>query len=231
MEGAMSQNENHAARLRRLDVCCVSDALDLLGLASAVTGVAPRTVRTRISGPVTTVRLAAGAPPPEAPPRHLCTAAIEAASPGGVIVVEQRTGIDAAGWGGMLSSAAVVRGLAGVIVDGAARDIDEAADLGFPVFARGQTARTARGRVYEAETGGAVTIGDVMVENGDWVVADSSGIAFIASSKILDVLEAAERLARKEALMTKDILDGRPVSHVMGASYEHMLERTRETAQ
>ena len=228
----MSQGEDPAKRLRRLDVCCVSDALDQLGLPSAVTGLTPRTVRGAISGPVVTVRLAQGAPPPGHPPRHLCTTAIESAQPGGVIVVEQRTGVDAAGWGGMLSNAAVVRGLSGVILDGPARDIDEAADLGFPVFARGQTARTARGRVHEVETGGEITVGDVLVRSGDWVVADSSGVAFIAASDLTTVLDAAERIAKRETLMTKDILEGRPVSGVMGASYEQMLEpKATEPAQ
>lgn len=221
----MPANDAIAQRLRRLDVCCVSDALDLLGLGAAVTGISPRTVRTRISGPVTTVRLAAGTPAPGAPSRHLCTAAIEASEAGGVIVVEQRTGIDAAGWGGMLSNAAVMRRLSGVIVDGPARDIDEATDLAFPVYARSQTARTARGRVHEVETGAPVTIGEVTVRTGDWVVADSSGITFIAQDVVLKVLDAAEQLARREALMTKDILEGSPVSKVMGAKYEHMLER------
>jgi hypothetical protein len=50
--------------------------------------------------------------------RHLCTTSIEAAQPGDVIVVEQRTGIEAAARGGMLSNAAKRRGLAGVIVEG-----------------------------------------------------------------------------------------------------------------
>jgi regulator of RNase E activity RraA len=125
----------------------------------------------------------------------------------------------------MLSNAAVMRRLSGVIVDGPARDIDEATDLAFPVYARSQTARTARGRVHEVETGAPVTIGEVTVRTGDWVVADSSGITFIAQDVVLKVLDAAEQLARREALMTKDILEGSPVSKVMGAKYEHMLER------
>ena len=146
-----AENDVLGQRLRRLDVCAVSDALDQLGLAPAVTGIWPRTARVRIAGPVVTVKLAKGPPPAGSPPRHLCTTAIESAPEGGVIVVEQRTGVDAAGWGGMLSNAATVRRLSGVIVEGSARDIDEAADLSFPVFARGQTARTARGRAVICE--------------------------------------------------------------------------------
>lgn len=211
-------------RLARLDACAVSDALDQLGLPAAVTGLRALSVRRRISGRVTTVRLAAGPAPADAPARHLCTAAIDGADAGAVVVVEQRTGLECAGWGGILSNAARGRDLAGVIVEGLARDVDEAAEIGFPVYARGGTARTARGRIHEAETGGPVQVGDVRVEDGDYVVADSSGAAFVPAARIGAVLAAAERIARKEAGMTKAVMAGQPVSEVMGDAYEHLLQ-------
>jgi regulator of RNase E activity RraA len=220
----MPEKSELAERLRRLDVCAISDALDQLKLPPVVTGLLPCTVRRRIAGQVITVKLAAGTPPEGSPAKHLCTTAIETADPGDIVVVEQRTGLDAAGWGGILSNAASARGLAGVIVEGPARDIDEAADLGFPVYARGQTARTARGRVHEVATGAEIVVGDSRVRSGDWVVADSSGVAFIGASDFERVLGAAERIARREALMTKAVLEGQPVSQVMGADYEHMLQ-------
>lgn len=211
-------------RLSRLDACAVSDALDQLGLAPSVTGLAPLSVRQRISGRVTTVRLAAGRPPEGTPPRHLCTAAIDSSEAGGVIVVEHRAGVECAGWGGILSNAASLRGLSGVMVEGLARDIDEAREIGFPVYARGATARTARGRVFEAETGGTIRVGDVEVAHGDFVVADSSGAAFVPAGRIEEVLAAAERIAAKEAAMTREVRAGKPVSGVMGARYEHLLQ-------
>ncbi|MCO8019176.1 RraA family protein [Brevundimonas diminuta] len=213
-----------AVRLARLDACAVSDALDQLGLSPSVTGLHALSVRQRISGRVTTVRLASGKPPLGSPPRHLCTAAIDGSHAGAVVVVEQKTGVECAGWGGILSNAARGRGLSGVIVEGLARDVDESADIGFPVYGRGSTARTARGRIHEAETGGPITIGHLTVNDGDWVVADSSGAAFVPAASIEAVLSAAEAIAAKEAVMTKAVMAGRPVSQVMGATYEHLLE-------
>src|SRR5271167_394685 len=134
------------ARLQRLDTCALSDAADQLGLPGAVSGILPRTSTTRICGQVLTVKLAAGIPA-VGTARHLATLSIESAQPGAVIVIEQRTGLEAAGWGGMLSNAARLRGVVGVIVEGPARDVDEAAEIGFPVFSRTTTPRTARGRV------------------------------------------------------------------------------------
>ena len=213
-----------ATRLGRLDACAISDALDQLGMPPSVTGLGPRSAKGRVSGPIITVRLAAGKPPEGTPPRHLCTTAIDRAAPGQVIVVEQRTGIECAGWGGILSNAARGRGVSGVIVEGLARDVDEATDIGFPVYARGSTARTARGRIYECATGEPISVGDVTVATGDWVVADGSGAAFVPADRIEEVLAAAERIAAREAGMTKAVLAGHPVSTVMGGDYEHLLE-------
>lgn len=219
---------DHCSRLAALDACAVSDALDQLGLTPSVTGLAPRAFRARISGKVVTVKLAAGKPPVDAPVRHLCTAAIDAAEQGDVIVVEQRTGIECAGWGGILSNAARVKGLSGVIVEGLARDVDEAEGIGFPVYARGATARTARGRIHEASTGDPILVGDTSVATGDYVVADGSGAAFVPASRIAEVLDAAEAIAAKEAGMTRAVLAGHAVSTVMGAGYEHLLEQKGE---
>lgn len=215
--------DDYATRLSRLDACAVSDALDQLDLPPSVTGLTPRAAKGRISGEVITVKLAAGKPK-GAVPRHLCTTAIDMATPGQVIVVEQRTGIECAGWGGILSNAAHGRGISGVIVEGLARDVDEAAEIGFPVYARGCTARTARGRIYETSTGEPISVGDTTVATGDWVVADGSGAAFVPAARIEEVLTAAERIALREAGMTKAVLAGNPVSTVMGGDYEHMLE-------
>lgn len=209
-------------RLAKLDSCALSDAVDRLGLPSAVTGIAPRSARKRIAGRVRTVKLEAAKGRTAA--RHLCTAAVEAASAGDVIVIEQKSGIDAAGWGGILSIGAQAKGVAGVIVDGPARDIDEATELGFPVYARAVTSRTARGRIIEVATGEPVTIGDVTVAAGDYVLADGSGVVFVAAAEIERVVAAAEKLAAREGLMAKAARAGEPMSQVMGADYERMLK-------
>ncbi len=215
--------EEIVERLRRLDACAVSDALDRLGIEGAVSGLAPRSVARRIAGRVRTVGLGAAAA--VSSPRHLCTAAIETAQAGEIIVVEQRTGIEAAGWGGILSIGAVAKGIAGVIVDGPARDIDEAADLDFPVYARSVTTRTARGRIAEISSGAPVTIGAVTVAEGDYVVADRSGVVFIKKGDVARVIDAAAQIAAREAAMAAAARAGTPIASVMGADYEAMLKR------
>ncbi|HYZ16086.1 MAG TPA: RraA family protein, partial [Candidatus Acidoferrum sp.] len=213
------------ARLARLDACVLSDALDALGMPGTVTGLPQRASARRIAGRCITVKLVPkdDAPPHDGAPRHLCSTAVEAGGPGTVIVVEQRTGIEAGSWGGILSLAAKLRGIEGVIAEGPVRDIDEAREYEFPVFARALTAFTARGRLAEAATNVRVEVGAVSVEPGDYVLADNSAVVFVRAAEIERVLATAERLAAREAAMAKVLLAGERVSVVMGANYESML--------
>jgi regulator of RNase E activity RraA len=210
-------------RLKRMDSCAVSDALDKLGLKGSVTGIHRLTTDRRIAGRVLTVKLdrAEG----RQNTRHLCTQAIEAAESGDIIVVEQSTGLDAASWGGNLAIGARIRGVAGVIVEGPVRDIDDCQKLDFAVFARAHTARTARGRIVETATNEPITVGDVTVAPGDYVIADGSAVVFIEQREIERVLEAAEAIWAREEAMAQALREGVPISTVMGANYETMLKR------
>lgn len=216
-----------ATRLLRLDSCAVSDALDKLGLPPGVTGLPPRSVIRKIAGKVHTVKLVAKdqAPPAVGAPRHLGTAAIEASQPGEIIVVEQRTGIDAGSWGGILSLGAKVRGVSGVIADGPLRDVDEAREFDFPVYSRAVTARTARNRVAEAATDVPIQIGEITVQPGDYAIADSTGVCFLPAAQAAQIVAEAENIAMREAAMGKALLRGQRITEVMGANYEKMLER------
>jgi regulator of RNase E activity RraA len=210
-------------RLLELDSGAVSDALDSLGLPAAVAGIAPLSVRVRIAGPAATVLLGTD-PPAAGSKQHLCTRAIEAAHAGDVIVVQQTTGIPCAGWGGVLSAGAKQKGLAGVIVEGPARDIDDALALEFPVYARHATALTARGRVHERAFNCPISVGSVRLYPGDYVLADSSGVAVIPQGRAEEVVAVAERIAHKERLMVAAARRGVPMPAVMGENYETLLE-------
>ena len=220
----MGERAKFIARLEKLDACAVSDALDSFKLKGAHSGLPRRSTRQRIAGTVQTVKLHA-MEPDGGSKRHLGTAAIESADNLTVIVVEQRTGIDCAGWGGVLANAAKAKGVRGVIMEGPARDIDEYEEIGFPVFSRYTTPHTARGRVWEENFGIPVLVGDSMVRPGDYVIADGSGVVFIPQGQIAQVLLVAEKVAEKERLMTLDVLAGKPVSEVMGTNYETMLQK------
>jgi 4-hydroxy-4-methyl-2-oxoglutarate aldolase len=208
-------------RLRRLDSCAVSDARDRLGLPDGtVTGIGNLTGPATIAGCVVTVQLG----PPLATPstRHLCTAAIEAAGDDDVVVIDHQGRTDCAAWGGNLSRAAARQQIAGTIVHGAVRDIDEARQLQFPVYATSSTPRTARGRTQEHSWNTTISFTGITVDPGDYVIADSTGIVFTRAADIDAVLDTAERIAAAEAAIAAAIDQGTPVSTAMGADYERM---------
>ena len=219
--------KDYRHRLSKLDTCIVSDAIDKLGFTGVVPGLNRLSTDTRVVGPVLTVRLEAAKG--RSAERHLCTAAIEAAQPGEVIVVEHHSRADCAGWGGILSRAAGMQKIAGAIIDGICRDIDESRELGFPVFGRGVLPVTARGRVIETAFNAPVTIGPITVRPGDWVIADGSGVVFMSAENLGAIVEQAEKLLAREAELVADIESGTPVSQVMSRTYEHMTQKESDS--
>lgn len=176
-------------RLGKIDSCAVSDALDALGLKGTVKGIGAIAAARRIAGRVQTVKL--GPASGNIPKRHLCSAAVDAANEGDVIVIENLSTEIAAGWGGILSRAAKTKGLAGTIVEGPARDADESDEIGYPVYARSATSFTARGRIAEHAWDIPISVGGVDVEPGDMVIADGSGVVFVPKASETEVLDKA----------------------------------------
>jgi 4-hydroxy-4-methyl-2-oxoglutarate aldolase len=215
------------ARLARLDTCVLSDALDILEMEGVVSALIPLWEGARLAGPAVTVKLAPGTPPPGQPRAHLGARAISRSRSGSVIVVDNGGRTEMGAWGGLLSLAAAGAGVAGVVLDGACRDVDEARELGFPVFGRCGVPRTARRRVFEESTGVPVSIGGVPVRQGDFVVADGSGVVVIERSRACDVVAEAERLSAREHEMAARLRSGEPAVAVLGHGYETMTSERR----
>lgn len=208
-------------RLAKLDACAVSDALDRVGLKGVALGIRPMWPCPRIAGRAVTVKLKPAGQ--EKPKQHVGVDAIEAASPGDVIVIDHSGREDVSGWGGILATASKLKELSGVVIDGACRDIDEYREMGFPVYGRAGVPVTARGRVVQHSFNQEIEVGGVFVRPGDLVIADGSGVVFIPTSRAEEVIAEAEMIAGREAQMVKEILSGRSVVEVMGLNYETML--------
>lgn len=213
------------ARLAKLDTCAVSDALDRLGLKGAAIGIRPVWPCPRIAGRAVTVKIKpAGL---DKPKQHLGTPAIDAAEAGEIIVVDSGGRLDVAAWGGLLSLASKRKGLGGVVVDGACRDVDESRDLGFPVYARAAVPVTARGRIMQQSFNEEIQCAGVQVRPGDLLIADGSGVVFIPREKEKEVLAEAEAIAEREAGMAEALRGGRSIMQVM-EGYETMLDKEKK---
>lgn len=211
-------------RLLKLDSCAVSDALDSLNLKGATWGVRPQWQCPKIAGRAVTMKLKpAGL---QQPTQHLGTAPIEAAQPGDVIVIDNGGKLEFSCWGGLLALSAKLKGVSGVVIDGASRDIDEARELEFPVYARGVVPMTARNRVVQESYNQEIQFAGVQCRPGDLVLADGSGIIIIPKEKEAEVVTAAETIYAKEQEMAAGIRKGYSGLEMLEKlGYEQMLNK------
>lgn len=122
----------------------------------------------RLAGPAFTVRT----PPGEF---QAVREAAERAPAGAVLVVDGGAGLRCALWGDKMSKLALECRLAGLVVDGAVRDVDGIETLGFPVFAAGSVP-TPPARDRSGELDVPVRCGGLDVRPGDWVYGDADGV-------------------------------------------------------
>lgn len=211
-------------RFKNLSTTNVSDALDALGLKGATYGICPMWhTMTKVLGPVVTIKMtAAGLTKSK---HHLGIKAIEYANPGDVILIDNGGRLDTSCWGGILANGAKKKGISGVVIDGAMRDLDDCIDIGFNAYARGTVVATARGRIMEEATNVMVQFGGVQVRPGDIAFGDRSGVVIIPQEKIDEVLEKAEQLFEKEEAMVNAMLSGKSALEVDNEfNYENMLK-------
>src|SRR5215467_124689 len=205
------------AQFTALEVATVSDALDACGLPPGQGGLRPMWGRPKVAGYAVTVELEPldGQPGAEHGGAHILTGAIAGAGPGDIIVVANRGRTDVSSWGGIVSVGAAMRSVRGVIIDGACRDVGQARELGFPVFARAQVPVTARGRLRQKSAGEPIRIGEVTVRPGDVVMADEGGIVVVSRERAAEVLDAAQRLAERETAIEAEVRAGVPLPQAM----------------
>lgn len=200
-------------RLGRLDTTTVSDALDFLGLPGATVGLLPLWRCPKIAGRASTVQL--GRKTGTAPTAHLISPVIAG------IETDERVLVIAGGvggvscWGDILSNAAQAKGVRGTVIDGMSRDIEGSESVGYPVYGRGVTMVSARGRIVQVAAGTPVTIDGVTVRQDDFVIADRCGTVFVAAERLGEVVDLGEQIARRQEAMVRAVRSGRSVEEVM----------------
>ncbi|WP_306119044.1 MULTISPECIES: RraA family protein [unclassified Roseitalea] len=117
-------------------------------------------------------------------------------------------------WGGLLSTAATMRGATGALMDGMVRDIKDIRQMGFPVFAAGIAPLDSAGRGKVIEIDVPVECGGVLVHPGDIIFGDADGCAVIPRQIENEVLEAGRDKLARENSTRKALLDGRLLADV-----------------
>ncbi|MDH2363162.1 RraA family protein [Priestia megaterium] len=217
-------NADYRVRFKKLSTTNVSDALDALGLQGSTYGISPTWEGCKkIVGEAVTLKLVSAGLTKS--PNHLGVHAIEVAKEGDIILVDNSGRLDVSCWGGILANGAKAKGVSGVVIDGACRDLDDYVEADFSVYARGPVVATARGRVMEEATNIMVQFGGVQVRPKDIVMADRSGVVVVPQEKAEEVLQRAEVLFQKEEDMIKEIRNGASMLEVdTKYNYEKMLK-------
>lgn len=217
-------DDKYRSRFLKLSTTNLSDAMDKVGIRGAVIGIRPMYDCPRIVGRAVTIKITASGMMKSK--HHLGVQAIDSSEEGDIIVIDNRGDLNNNCWGEVLSMGAKMKGVSGVVVDGAARDIDMCKEFEFPVYARGTVPITARGRIMQESFNEVIRIGDVQVRPGDIVIADVNGVVVIPVETMDEVLGAAEDIFKKEAAMVEDLKNGVPILEVDHKySYENMLKK------
>jgi regulator of RNase E activity RraA len=210
-------------RLYKVGATNISDAMDALGFSNVCQGIYPLYEDCKkIVGEAITQRFIPTDNLPKA--KHGGMETIQNAKAGDIVVVEGSVRSDMNTCGGIAATAASMKGIAGWVSDGPVRDVDEIVDLGFPMYCKGRTVLTARGRFMEAPANQPICCGGALCRFGDIVVADKSGVVIIPQERLEEVVVKAEEIVAKETQMIRSIKEGSSLGEVdVKSDYENML--------
>ncbi len=142
----------------------------------------------------------------------ICIAAADA-RPGEVIVVDAGGVEDTAVWGGVMTQAAVVAGLGGVVIDGAARDLADIEDSPLAIYCRGVVPRGPH-QGFGGDIDGTISAGGVAVASGDLVIGDKDGVVVVPLARANEVLAAARAHIEKEKVWIERIMNGETIPEI-----------------
>ncbi len=182
----------------------VSDAMHRKGAMDA--GIQARQVGPRIAGRAVTVFTADG-------DWAKTVEAIDVADEGEVIVIDQRGG-QTAMWGELASTSCVEKGIAGVVTDGAVRDIDDIRAMEFPVWSRWVVPNAGEPKGH-GQIGLEIQCGGQTVRNGDWIIADDMGVVVVPQEQAHEIANRSLEVHEKENRLREEIKRGKSLSSVL----------------
>lgn len=171
----------------------------------------PVIAKSHIVGPAVTVKTAGS-------DSTIVHKAMEIVEPGDVIVIDRCGDYLHACWGGVVTLAAHLKGAAGGIIDGPGTDLEEIAEVGFPLYCRGASAITTKLHGYGGEINTVVQCGGVTVHPGDLIVADSNGILVLRLDEAANVAKRALAMQKAEKQLIEELKAGKSLPALTGAN-------------
>jgi 3-hexulose-6-phosphate synthase/6-phospho-3-hexuloisomerase len=179
---------------------------DAMHKKGAMVGIRPIRNGYKMVGRAVTVRSADGdwAKPVEA---------IDKATKGEVIVINSDSGHIAV-WGELATWSCQVKGIAGVVIDGAVRDVDDIKEMDVPVFSRFIAPNAGEPKGF-GEIGAEISCGGICVTEGDWIVGDDSGVVVIPQGRAVEIANRAIDVHERENRLREEIQRGSTLSKVL----------------
>jgi 3-hexulose-6-phosphate synthase/6-phospho-3-hexuloisomerase len=198
--------------LKKVSTPNISDAMHRKG---ALQDVKPITPACKMAGPAVTVQTFEGdwAKPVEA---------IDTAKPGDVIVIHS-AGKNTAVWGELATLSCINKKIAGAVIDGAIRDLDDIRTLNFPVFTRNITPNAGEPKGM-GEINVEITCCGQTIRPGDYIVGDDSGVVVVPRERAYEIARRALEVEKTEKRIREEIKRGKTLSQVL---YLEKWERKR----
>jgi 3-hexulose-6-phosphate synthase/6-phospho-3-hexuloisomerase len=187
---------------RKVSTPNISDAMHKKG---AMRDIHPINLGTKIVGSAITVQTFAG-------DWAKSVEAIDQGGPGDVIVIYNGSKYIAP-WGGLATLSCKNKGIEGVVVDGAVRDVDEIRAMKYPVFASGITPNAGEPKGM-GEIDAEITCGGQEVRPGDYIVGDESGVVVIPRERAYEIARRAKMVQENESRLYEEIRRGKTLSQV-----------------
>lgn len=215
--------KNLIENFRKLSTPTISDALDRLGIKGGCEGILPIVQGSKIVGPAFTLKYI-----PVGAKKGTVGDYIDLAQTGDVFVLDNGGRTYCTVWGGILSVTAKSKEIAGTIIDGVCRDVEEIYKQKYPVFSRGRFMVTGKDRVQLEAMNIPVCIADVQVKPMDIIVADDSGVLVIPQEKAEEILKLSQDIAEKENQIEKAVKEGSSLQEARKKYGYHSLQRREE---
>jgi 3-hexulose-6-phosphate synthase/6-phospho-3-hexuloisomerase len=210
-----SEDELYSAFMR-VSTCNISDAMHRSGEMRGIRPLWYGTEETplKFAGRAVTVRTYNG-------DWSNTVEAIDQCSRGSVLVIDACSGEDAV-WGELATWSCKSQGVAGVIIDGAVRDIDDIIQMKFPLFARHFTPTAGEPRGM-GEINSEIVCGGQSVAPGDWIIADNSGVVVVPKAIAMEMANRAIDVAEREDRIREEIQRGSTLSKVLELKKWHKV--------
>lgn len=192
---------------RELATSTIGNVLDDLKISGIIQNIKPISPGFRFAGGAFTVKEVTGVLGTYTNEDFKLGQVIDAAQDGHVIMIDNG-GQQVSTWGGIASFAAQKRGVAGLVVDGGVRDLDEIREFNFPVFSRYVVPTSGKGRVKILSMNTVIKIDGIRVRPGDIIVGDGTGIVCIPVEVAEEVLNKAKKMDEQDKQATEEIRRG-----------------------